>query len=66
MELKELFEQREIKELFEKVNELTGRYPNLNKEELILLNRYSYKLSKDCAKFIYDMELKERNKKYGF
>lgn len=37
-----------LKQIFKRVNELTGKYPNLNKEELEELKVLANDLSVDC------------------
>lgn len=44
----------ELFEAFKRVNELTGKFPNLTKEELQELKILSRNLSVDCADILYD------------
>jgi hypothetical protein len=46
----------ELNELFEKVNELTGKFPNLNKEEAKELMKLSRNLSAEMSNALYDWD----------
>ena len=53
----------ELQELFKKVNELTGKYPNLNADEIKELRILSNRLSRECSDVIYDMEVEKKSNK---
>jgi hypothetical protein len=44
-------------ELFKRVNELSGKYPNLNSDEVRELRILSGDLNKELADIIFDMEV---------
>lgn len=50
----------EMGELFNRVNELTSKYPHLNKEEITELQKLSKTLSAECGNALYDMKLEEK------
>lgn len=46
-------------ELFKRVNELTGKYPNLTPDEIKELRILSGNINKELADIIYDMEVED-------
>lgn len=50
----------ELQDLFKKVNELTGKFPNLNPDEIKELRLLSNRLSAECSNMIYDTEVETR------
>lgn len=45
-----------LTELFLKVNSLTGKFPQLTREEIEELKRLSIMLSKECDNALYDWD----------
>ena len=43
----------ELKDVFKRVNELTGKYPNLTKDEVKELQELSKGLSHECSEILY-------------
>ncbi|WP_199926370.1 hypothetical protein [Brevibacillus brevis] len=46
----------DIRDLFERLHYLTGRFPDLNKEQLGELRVLGGRLSAECANALYDWE----------
>lgn len=44
----------ELEQVFKRVNELTGKYPNLTKEEVKELKDLTRGLSVECSNILYD------------
>lgn len=51
----------ELRDLFKRVNDLTGKHPGLNTEEIKELRLLSNRLSAECSNMIYDTEVEKRN-----
>ncbi|MEX3623751.1 hypothetical protein [Viridibacillus arvi] len=43
-----------LEEVFKRVSELTGQFPNLSKEEVKELQKLTRNLSAECADILYD------------
>ena len=44
----------DIEQVFKRVNELTGKFPNLTKEDFKELKLLTRNLSAECADILYD------------